>query len=541
MKIRTQPTTAAIASFGMAFTLTAALLPVSSRAADAVPPPSSAAAAPEHLPPGIAWRQGDVDAAFALAKATHKPLFLYWGAVWCPPCNQVKATIFSQQAFKDRAALFVPVYLDGDSANAQKLGERFKVRGYPTMILFSPDGTEVSRLPGEVDFDRYMQALALAMNATHPIRQTVEAGLAKGAKLSDGEWRMLADYSWSQQADLPIAPDNVAVTLQTLSQHAQADRASGAALRLELEAVAGAASGQPPQTGALDKTAALAAARSVLADPKLARANFDVLVDYAPDVVRYLSAAGTPQRTQFVAQWDGALKTLSADASLSTTDRLAALGSRIAIARLDAAPGAALPKALVDTVRSQAALADKATTNAFERHAVIDAAADALADAGLLDDSDRLLTAELKRSHAPYYFMSGLARNAKARGDNAGALKWSQAAYDAAQGSATRLRWGAKYLTGVIDLTPNDDARVERIATGMIGEISQTHDVFYGANRTALERVAKGLAKWNGHDAHRATVGKIATELGGVCGKLPASDPQRATCDGVVKSLTSRA
>ncbi|MET5116234.1 thioredoxin family protein, partial [Burkholderia pseudomallei] len=39
--------------------------------------------APEHLPPGIAWRQGDVDAAFADAKRTNKPLFLYWGAVWC--------------------------------------------------------------------------------------------------------------------------------------------------------------------------------------------------------------------------------------------------------------------------------------------------------------------------------------------------------------------------------------------------------------------------------------------------------------------------
>ena len=114
----------------------------------AAAPATSAAV---HDGDGIAWFKGDVDTAFANAKTEKKPVFLYWGAVWCPPCNQVKATLFNRQDFIERSRFFVPVYIDGDSPSAQRLGSRFKVSGYPTMILFRPDGSEITRLPGEVE------------------------------------------------------------------------------------------------------------------------------------------------------------------------------------------------------------------------------------------------------------------------------------------------------------------------------------------------------------------------------------------------------
>ena len=99
---------------------------------------------PEHAEAGIAWRQAandaEVDAAFASARSENKPVFVYWGAKWCPPCNQVKATLFNRQDFIERSRAFVPVYVDGDSPGAQKIGARFKVSGYPTMVLFTPAG-----------------------------------------------------------------------------------------------------------------------------------------------------------------------------------------------------------------------------------------------------------------------------------------------------------------------------------------------------------------------------------------------------------------
>ncbi|WP_175898830.1 thioredoxin family protein [Burkholderia vietnamiensis] len=517
--------------------LTAACLIVVTGAALAVDTPQrvAVAGAPSgdaHLPPGIAWQQGDVDAAFALAKRTGKPLLLYWGAVWCPSCNQVKSTVFSQQAFKTRSSLFVPVYLDGDTESAQKLGERFKVHGYPTMILFRPDGTEVTRLPGEADLDRYMQALSLGMTATHPVRQTLATALNEGAALTPSEWHLLADYSWDTDGALPVPPDRVAVTLQTLSQRARAAGATADAARFALKAAVVAASDDPAQAGALDKAALADALRDVLRDPPLARADSDVLVAAPARVVAYLG--GEPaQRTKLRGAYDAALARLSTDATLSAIDRLMALHGRVLLARGDARDGTRLDTAapaLLTAARKQIAASVQGAANAYERQALVSEAADTLTDAGLYDESDALLKAELPRSSTPYYFMSGLAANAKARGDKAAALDWYRKAYDAASGSATKLRWGAAYFANAVALAPDDSARIEGIAASVLAQASGTRDAFYGANLRALTKVVTQLKRWRSDGAHDASVRSVVKQFDGVCAKLPAGDPQAAAC-----------
>jgi len=489
---------------------------------------------------GIAWRKGDVDAAFVQAKADRKPLFLYWGAVWCPPCNQVKATLFNRQDFIDRSSHFIPVYIDGDSPGAQKLGERFKVVGYPTMILFSPDGHEILRLPGEADPDQYMRLLTLGMNGARPVKETLAAALSgrgRHASLSPDDWRMLAYYSWVTDEQQLIPEKEVAPTLKRLAQACPAnEKDTGARLHLKALAAAATAKDAKPSANA-DSIARLSA---VLADPRLIRENFDTLTEYADKIAAFVTEPKSPERARLVIAWSAALDRIVADPSLSTTDRLTAVGAKVALARLDV-KDAALPPALEKTVRDEVARADRETSDPYARQAVIDAAADALVQAGLLDDAEKLLKAELKRSHSPYYFMVDLAEVARKRGDTAGALDWYAQSYAAAKGPATRVQWGARYVNALTELAPQDTAGIEQAADSVIGELEPAPDTFYDRNLRGLQRMGRKLTEWGKEPAQKAALDRIRARMDAVCTKLPAGDSSRAKCGGALRPQSASA
>ena len=68
----------------------------------------------------IAWFAGSVEDAFAEAQAASRPVFLFWGAAWCPYCQQLKSSVFTRRDFIEKSRLFVSVYLGGDEPGAQK-------------------------------------------------------------------------------------------------------------------------------------------------------------------------------------------------------------------------------------------------------------------------------------------------------------------------------------------------------------------------------------------------------------------------------------
>jgi thioredoxin-related protein len=504
-------------------------------------PPAAKVAASDHAESGIAWKHAasdaDVDAAFAEAKSASKPVFVYWGAKWCPPCNQVKATLFNRQDFIERSRAFVPVYVDGDSPGAQKLGARFKVSGYPTMLLFNPQGTEMTRLPGEVEAERYSQVLTLGMNAQRPVKDVLAAAKTGGAGLTPNDWRLLAFYSFDTDQQQLVPKDGTPALLKQLADACPADQTE-TATRLRLKALAAVDAKAVP----LPDAASQATLMAVLADAAAARAQMDVLTNSAPDIVRAMSAKGTPPRSALLTAFDAALKRLIADATLSRADRMQALIAQVDLATIDSPKADAVKKAtqppakpmlpaeLLADIREQTARADREITDGYERQAVITAAADLLERAGLGAESDTLLKANLAKSHSPYYLMSELASNAKARGDKPEALRWYQEAFDKSEGPATRLQWGASYVNALIDMAPQDEARIEKVASQLFAEAGKQPDAFYERSGRSMQRVGTKLQAWNQSGAHRAVMQRLQAQLDGVCGSLATADPKRANC-----------
>jgi len=509
----------------------------------AAPPAAVASAPDDQHDEAIAWRRGNVDAAFAEARAAGKPVFLYWGADWCPPCNQMKATLFNQREFIERTQSFVPVYIDGDTPAAQQLGTRFSVSGYPTMVLFKSDGTEITRLPGEADPERYLQVLAIGMNGARPVSDTLKTALAGGSGLTADDWRMLAWYSWDTDDQQLVPTARVPATLQSLAAHCPTSDA-GARARLMLKTAA--AAGDEDKTAPairIERTAALINLQAVLASPTASRENFDLLTGAMPEIVRATTAPGSAERRAVTADADDVLKRLAADTTLSNTDRLGATIARVQLASIDAkpAPGrrvaapVVLPAELRATIDAEIARTDRESTNPYERQTVINTAAYLLTTAGLLDQSDALLRAELTRSHSPYYFMLDLASNAKKRGDDVAAIDWYAKAYDAAKGPATRLQWGATYVNALIDLAPDDASRIEKAATQVIGEVEPEAASFDGRNQKSLSRMATKIATWNAKGRHADAALRIAAASRALCDRVPAEAPEHTRCGELLK------
>lgn len=500
--------------------------------------PQSAPAARQ--PSSIAWIKtdaaGDIEAAFATAKTDKKPIFLFWTAAWCPPCNHVKSTIFTRDDFVAKSRSFVPVYVDGDTASGQALGKRFNVSGYPTMVLLNADGNEVTRLEGSVEPAKYMQLLNYGLSGGASARQVLDAALA-GKQISAEDWRLLAYYSWGTDEQQLIPDKDVPATLLKLASSCPPTERE-ASSRLVLQALGTAATAKDDAKPKLDKADAIGSIKSVLAQPALVREHYDQLAFYGDDIVGEITAPKSKERAELVAAWTAALDQVASDKTLSNAGRVWVTNGKVTLARLDNKDGPLAP-ALLEEVRTQAARADREVTDVNERQSVIYSAGSMLARAGLLDESDALITAELKRSHSPYYYMLVLASNAKKRNTpegNAAAIDWARQGYETSVGPATRIEWGSSYVRYLIDLSPKDAAQIERAASSVIGELRSDSGAYSGRSKRTLERMSGRMITWNKNGSYDAVLGSLNAQIAPKCATAAEGAADRVSCEGLFKA-----
>ena len=456
----------------------------------------------------IAWRHGDVDDALAEAKEAGKPVILYWGAVWCPPCNQMKATLFRDPSFIAETENFVPVYLDGDTEGAQRWGERFGISGYPTVIILQSDGTEITRIASATMAGELPHLLEVAAKRTTSIETLLTKAEKNSANLSQEDWTILGGFDWMNDPKHFSDLTKVGNLLGRLAQSAPTPE-----LQRRFGLLSLAAGFEDTLTD--EQQAQVERILGGMLDDKAEiLANRQELTYYAPELIGALPEGDT--RTRLGEELIAAGDTIFASEGLSLTDRVDAVNIDITLARAD---GDNVPPAVLAKVRDRVKWADANARDKQQRQSVMDGAAYLLKDAGDLEGGRKVLLGELEKSDQPYYYMSGLADFAEEQGRKAEAIEWAKKAYEASQGPATRVQWAISWSNYVVRLTPADKAAVETSAQAVLDELANNQDGYFQRTRIKVDRWGKTLAEWAAANGGGEVLDTLRTEMAQLCAK----------------------
>jgi len=93
---------------------------------------SAAIAAPEFYK--------NYDEALAAGEMKDKPVILIFSASWCPPCQQMKQSVYPSKEVEPHHDSFIWTYLDVDLPENQGVAQAYRAQGLPHYAFLTADG-----------------------------------------------------------------------------------------------------------------------------------------------------------------------------------------------------------------------------------------------------------------------------------------------------------------------------------------------------------------------------------------------------------------
>ena len=85
-----------------------------------------------------------------IAKKSAKPVLAFYSASWCGPCQRVKKNILEKKEFRAIEKEAILLFIEFTEKCGRKYIDKHKIRKFPTLKLFSPEGVEwATDVPGE--------------------------------------------------------------------------------------------------------------------------------------------------------------------------------------------------------------------------------------------------------------------------------------------------------------------------------------------------------------------------------------------------------
>lgn len=440
------------------------------------------------------WFSGTPQEAFAKAKKEKTSMLLYWGAVWCPPCNELKAEIFSKPEFSHLTASLLRVYLDGDSKEAQIWGEKLKASGYPTVLLLSPEGKELFRFSSGVNWAEFKEAMEVAMQAQGSFDDALHQALTQ-KELAPSVWKLLAYTRW--------APEDTSVEDRLRYLEKREALIGKIPARFPAEKallIAGLfdevlASEKEPGMKAFGtrlQTRGKGYLEFMLGSNASRMASREALIYNGVSLLEWAQThLSKSEFSELGKQWNQTMEFLRKSENVSRDLKMWSLYPQYWIAEKEAKKEQmAVFKSLVEQAVQDV---DAQAKTAYERHSVISSAASLLAKVGSYPQAEALLEKELKTTDTPWYYQSSMARLMEKQGRKADALLWSQRARDSAKGTTTRLEWMASDLLLNVELAPEQKEKIKALASDYFALARSLPDGLKGRNAKRAKRIETAL------------------------------------------------
>lgn len=117
----------------------------------------------------ISW-ESNLDDAFKKAKAEGKPVMADFYTDWCGWCKKLDKDIYESRDVELMSTKFICVKVNCEKDKTAAL--KYSVRGYPTIIFFSPDGDTIETIAGYRPVKAFMETM-------NNVLQKVPSGAAK--------------------------------------------------------------------------------------------------------------------------------------------------------------------------------------------------------------------------------------------------------------------------------------------------------------------------------------------------------------------------
>jgi thioredoxin-related protein len=452
---------------------------------------------------GAPWQTGNVQTLLKKAQKNNRNSLLYWGAVWCPPCNELKSQVFQKPEFLESTQNIDLIYLDGDSPQAQVWADKLKVSGYPSLLLLSPQGLEISRFDGSFAAFEFISALKASSALTASVQ---ELSSEEPKSFSQSQWRAISTFTWEDPA---LKIEKLHKTLWRFYENVPAELfVEKALLAAKIFSVSLDLEKENADYKNVQQKADILL-NSIFLNPETQFACRSFLLNSAPDVVNLVSYEFSNKNEYFKEQgkalkekWLAAMNSLRDFPSISADTYLWSFYPEVVFEGFlmteKEIAEFSYSQQLKQKILNAVDAINASSTSVFVRKSVIPGSASLLAKIGEFEKGRNILQQELVVSDTPWYIQSSMGELENKQGNTQEALSWFELAANSSKGASTKLQWKASYVSQLAKVTNKEfvsDDKFQQAVNSYYVLAFKTPDAFFGRNYGRQQKLAQILSE----------------------------------------------